>query len=121
MALAGATMPVSLAADFSAINGNPLAGHYLTAPSAVAGAQAAQLKQASFVLSEGGILQAREIVYLGAPAMQTLQPQQATFPGSIATLPGILPGQAQLQMPQVLTAPSSGAIDWTTSGLRLAS
>jgi len=100
--------------DFNLLASSALTNQYLTAPSG----NAAHLKQASLVVSDAGFVQAREIVYIGAPSLQSLQPG-TTFTTSLAGMHGIVHGQQQLH--QVLAAPAIGGIDWASSGLRLAS
>lgn len=79
-----------------------------------------QLKQTSIMLHDGGLLQAREIVYVGASQVPGLQHAAAYATHLPQTLPAVMAGQQQVQLPSLI-AHQPPTLDWLTSGgLRLA-
>jgi len=90
---------------------------YLAASPALPGAT--HLKQASVVLSDGGILQARELVYVGGPQVGTLSSGTQLTPTALPAT-AVVPGQQHIQFQPVM-AHQTSPVDWlTANGVRLA-
>ena len=83
---------------------------YLPATAALPGAT--HLKQASLVLNDGGMLQAREIMYVSSPQVNAL-PAGAQFSAGLPT--ALVQGQQPLQLQQMVT-PQPAAVDWLAAG-----
>ena len=111
------TSSVPLPNALPGLSGLPtLRGNYLTASPALPGAT--HLKQASVVLSDGGVLQAREFVYVGGPQLGPLSTGTQIAPAALPA--ALVSGQQHVQLQPVM-ASQPQAVDWlTANGIRLA-